>query len=175
MDPVYFSRATSTAHIPTRGSAVAAGFDLFADTTAPILIKGGAGYVAVDTGIRVRIPLGHYGRIAPRSGLALRQHIDVGAGVIDCDYNGTIVVLLASIRGGETEYVAVDPTKAIAQLIIEACSYVSAVVVEELPPSGAEDHAGFGSTDAAKPDQSLDLDIDSLKVSEPEPLDDLFE
>lgn len=31
-----------------------------------------------------------YGRIAPRSGLAWKKHIDVGAGVIDRDYTGNV-------------------------------------------------------------------------------------
>ena len=34
------------------------------------------------------LPDGCYGRIAPRSGLAARHHIDIGAGVVDKDYRG---------------------------------------------------------------------------------------
>ena len=40
----------------------------------------------MKTGISVAIPEGCYGRIAPRSGLAVKRFIDVGAGVIDADY-----------------------------------------------------------------------------------------
>jgi dUTP pyrophosphatase len=40
------------------------------------------------------VPSGNYGRIAPRSGLALKNFIDVGAGVIDQDYRGEVAVLL---------------------------------------------------------------------------------
>lgn len=40
----------------------------------------------MKTDIQVQLPPGTYGRIAPRSGLALKNFIDVGAGVIDADY-----------------------------------------------------------------------------------------
>lgn len=42
----------------------------------------------ISTGIAMAIPTGNYGRIAPRSGLAVKNFIDVGAGVIDEDYRG---------------------------------------------------------------------------------------
>ena len=37
----------------------------------------------IPTGLTFEIPLDHYGRIAPRSSVAWKNHIDVGAGVID--------------------------------------------------------------------------------------------
>lgn len=48
------------------------------------------------------IPEGNYGRIAPRSGLAAKHHIDTGAGVIDSDYRGPLKVLLFNL--GQTDY-----------------------------------------------------------------------
>jgi dUTP pyrophosphatase len=48
----------------------------------------------ISTGLQIAIPRNHYGRIAPRSGLALNHFIDVGAGVIDQDYRGEVKVLL---------------------------------------------------------------------------------
>jgi dUTP pyrophosphatase len=56
----------------------------------------------VSTGLKVSFPLNHYGRIAPRSGLAVKHFIDVGAGVIDEDYRGEIKVLLFNF--GEQDY-----------------------------------------------------------------------
>ena len=50
--------------------------------------------ILVDLGIALQIPMGYYGRIASRSGLAIHHHIHVGAGVIDPDYIGSIHVLL---------------------------------------------------------------------------------
>lgn len=41
------------------------------------------------------IPDGHYGRISPRSSLALIS-IDIAAGVIDCDYRGCVGVIIVN-------------------------------------------------------------------------------
>eukprot|EP00957_Ditylum_brightwellii_P043509 3298469-Ditylum_brightwellii.AAC.1 len=45
---------------------------------------------AISTSLSMAIPPGLYGCLAPRSGLALKHHIDVGAGVIDPDFKGEI-------------------------------------------------------------------------------------
>ena len=46
------------------------------------------GKLLVPTGLSIAIPVGNYGRVAPRSGLAAKNFIDVGAGVVDPDYRG---------------------------------------------------------------------------------------
>lgn len=79
------------AKLPVRGSAQAAGYDLFACEDA-VIPKGGR--AVVQTGIHVALPEGHYGRVAPRSGLAVKHGIDVGAGVVDSDYRGLLGVVL---------------------------------------------------------------------------------
>ena len=79
------------ATIPVRASARAAGYDLFAAYDTSIDAHGKA---LVKTDISLAIPNGHYGRIAPRSSLAWKNHIDVGAGVIDEDYRGPLGVVL---------------------------------------------------------------------------------
>ena len=61
-------------------------------------------------------PLGCYGRIAPRSGLALKKFIDVGAGVIDADYRGELGVILFNF--GNEDFVINQGDK-VAQLIFE--------------------------------------------------------
>ena len=79
------------AKLPTRGSAQSAGYDLYAceDATIP---RGGR--TVVQTGIHIALPEGHYGRVAPRSGLAVKHGIDVGAGVVDSDYRGLLGIVL---------------------------------------------------------------------------------
>ena len=48
----------------------------------------------MKTDIQIALPSGCYGRVAPRSGLAAKHFIDVGAGVIDEDYRGNVGVVL---------------------------------------------------------------------------------
>lgn len=55
----------------------------------------------IKTDLQVEIPEGCYGRIAPRSGLAHKNFIDVGAGVIDSDYRGNVGVILFNFSDEE--------------------------------------------------------------------------
>ena len=73
----------------------------------------------VPTGVKLALPKGTYGRVAPRSGLAFNHHIDVGAGVVDEDYRGEVKVLLFNF--GENDY-KVKPGDRIAQLVCQEIS-----------------------------------------------------
>jgi len=84
-------RLTEAASLPVRGSALAAGYDVASAEDAEVPARGKA---LVATGLVVAVPEGTYGRVAPRSGLAWKHFIDVGAGVIDADYRGELKVLL---------------------------------------------------------------------------------
>lgn len=81
--------------LPTRASKKSAGIDLYSCEDVIISKRGQA---VIDTGIRVQLPLGCYGRIAPRSGLTVFFSLDVGAGVIDEDYCGIIKVSINNIQ-----------------------------------------------------------------------------
>lgn len=80
-----FKKLTERAIIPKRASPHAAGYDLHSATEIVVPSKG---KILVPTNLSCAIPHGCYGRIAPRSGLASKHFIDVGAGVIDSDYRG---------------------------------------------------------------------------------------
>ena len=62
------------------------------------------------------MPTGYYGRTAPRSGLALKNFIDVGAGVVDEDYRGELGVVLFNF--GEEDF-KINMGDKIAQLVFE--------------------------------------------------------
>lgn len=124
---------------PERCSAKAAGYDLFSsiDTVIP-----SRGKTVVATDISLAIPDGHYGRVAPRSGLTHKHFIDVGAGVIDSDYRGPLGVILFNF--GEVEF-TIKKGDRIAQLILEKISTPAVKVVEDLDGT-ARGTGGFGST-----------------------------
>ncbi|GAB7341435.1 hypothetical protein MBLNU457_7678t2 [Dothideomycetes sp. NU457] len=128
-----------SAKAPTRGSAHAAGYDIYASTACTIPARSKA---LVSTSIAIAVPEGTYGRIAPRSGLASKHFIDTGAGVIDADYRGEVKVLLFNFN--DTEF-AVNEGDRVAQLILERIVTPEVMVVEELADS-VRGAGGFGST-----------------------------
>lgn len=144
MDTFYCKRLSSTAIIPTKGSPGAAGFDLYADEDVCFgpIYSGESPHALVSTGISVQIPRGWYGRIAPRSGLAVKYGMDVLAGVIDSDYTGEIKVILHCTKN---LLVNLKKGERIAQLIIEKCGEWNIMEVSELENTERGD-GGFGST-----------------------------
>ena len=135
------------ATLPTRGTPGAAGYDLFS-TDSYVVLPGRR--VVVATGITVQLPPGTYGRIAPRSGLAVKHGLDVLAGVVDPDYTGEIKVVLQNLDPNQP--FVIRPGYRIAQLILEQC--ITPEVVE-IPsectqlvdaPSTSRGAGGFGST-----------------------------
>lgn len=137
--PLQVKKLIPEAKLPTRGSAFAAGYDLYASRNNVVPAKG---KVLVDTDISMAVPVGTYGRIAPRSGLASKHFIDTGAGVIDADYRGPVKVLL--FNHAETDF-PVKIGDRIAQLVLERIANPEVIEVAELEESmrGA---GGFGST-----------------------------
>ena len=77
----------SSAIAPKRASEGAAGYDIH--SLEDCVIEAWSRKL-VSTGIHIAINKGYYVRIAPRSGMTVKG-IDVGAGVIDCDYRGQTV------------------------------------------------------------------------------------
>lgn len=81
----------------------------------------------VPTDISIAVPEGTYGRVAPRSGLAVKHFIDTGAGVIDYDYRGPVGVVLFNF--GQKDFV-IEEGDRIAQLVLEKVLLCDAVEVE---------------------------------------------
>ena len=112
METMYVRRMNSEAIIPSRGSTLSADFDMASSETVTIKPWGRA---VIKTGLSIEIPENTYARIAPRSGLALKSGINIGAGVVDFDYRGEIGIILFNHN---TEEFTINPKDRIAQLIL---------------------------------------------------------
>ena len=135
-----FKQLDSRAVLPKRGSALAAGLDVCSIEEIYLEPKQ---RTTARTGLAVAIPPGFYGRVAPRSGLAVKQGLDVLAGVIDSDYRGEIRCALYN-TGAET--IMLPAGSKICQLILEQIITPEAVWVNDLDAT-ARGAGGFGSTD----------------------------
>jgi deoxyuridine 5'-triphosphate nucleotidohydrolase len=134
-----FKQLDPRALLPTRGSSLAAGLDIYA--IEDLTIQPGDRALAL-TGLAVAIPEGYYGRLAPRSGLATKEGLDTLAGVIDADYRGEIRCLLYN-TGVET--INLPAQSKICQLIIEKIITPAAVWADEISDTD-RGSGGFGST-----------------------------
>ncbi len=94
------------------------------------------------TGMAVTIPKGFYGRLAPRSGLAAKQGLDLLAGVIDSDYRGEINCILYNTGD---EPILISRGSRICQLIIEKIISPAPAWADDLEKT-SRDAGGFGST-----------------------------
>ena len=126
--------------MPTKGSRMAAGHDIYALEEGMIPAKG---QVLVRTGIAIGLPKSTYGRLAARSGMASKNGIAVGGGVIDADYTGEVEVILQNHGMEDHQFKAGDR---IAQIIVEKIQQDEAMEIDELDETerGTE---GFGSPD----------------------------
>ena len=97
----------------------------------------------VDVGLKLEIPANMYGRIAPRSGLAYRNGIDVLAGVIDSDYRGQIKVILINL--GDKEF-KINKGDKIAQIIFYNLANVHLTPAISSLSETSRGDGGFGST-----------------------------
>ena len=132
-------KVSNLAKLPYRSFQQAAGYDLYSIENKIIDPHNKA---LIDTGIQIEIPDNCYGRIAPRSGLALNHSLDIGAGVIDSDYRGNIKVLI--FNHSDKAY-TVKIGDRIAELILSKIERLEIEEVNCLNKSQRENH-GFGSS-----------------------------
>ena len=132
-------RLTPQAILPSRGSKQAAGLDLYSPQ-AYTLPPGQRVLIPLD--ISIELPIGTFAHLLPRSGLALKHGIHVGAGVVDSDYRGNVSVLLMNL-GDEVFHIHAGDR--IAQMAVLPCLLME---VHEVSQTGDSERGanGFGST-----------------------------
>lgn len=139
-----YKRLSNTSRPPMRATPGSAGYDLYSPIT--FVLRPGE-QRTVFTDLALGIPEGHYGRVAPKSGLTLKYEIDVKGGVIDSDYRGNVGVILRNL--GDKNFYR-HPGQAIAQLILEKITLAPTLEVEQLPPT-ERGPTGFGANTPAQP------------------------
>ena len=131
------------AALPTRGSDLAAGYDLYACLEESVVIAPGQ-TVPVGTGLAMELPEGWFAAIFARSGLAVKQGLRPAncVGVCDADYRGEYIVPLYNDSAVPR---TVENGERIAQMVLLPCRPVFFELTEEL---GDTDRGGggFGST-----------------------------
>lgn len=134
-----FKKLNDNATLPTRGSEHAAALDLYASTSGEIPAHG---FASINTGLSVEVPFGYYARIAPRSGLSAKHGIFTLAGVVDSDYRGEIICVLAN-HSDEDFPIAIGDR--IAQMVIESIILPEPIFVDQLEDTVRGEN-GLGST-----------------------------
>lgn len=127
------------AKLPTKGSVLAAGFDLYALEDIFIYPNQRA---FIPLGFSAEMPDGYYGRIADRSGLAAKQGLTVLAGVIDNDYRGEWKVILQNVS--EVRAVINKGTR-VAQVILTPYGDFDVEEIKHVSDTNRGE-GGFGST-----------------------------
>lgn len=140
---INIKKLSETAKLPERGSAFAAGYDLFADLKEAIEIKPHE-TIMINTGVAMEIPEGYWGGVFARSGLSAKEGLRPAncVGVVDADYRGPVCVALHN--DGEVVR-TVMPQQKIAQLVVVPFLAVEFEEVAELSDT-VRGAGGFGST-----------------------------
>ena len=129
--------------LPAYATPGAAGLDLAAAVTEPVVIAPG-GRAMVPTGLAIALPLGFEAQVRPRSGLAARAGVTVlnTPGTIDSDYRGEIQVILVNF--GDAPF-KITRGERIAQLVVAPVTQLAWQTTDRLPDT-ARGAGGFGST-----------------------------
>lgn len=140
---VKIKKLKEKAIIPTKGSKESAGYDLYACCDDTVIIESHK-TEKIGTGLAICPPVGYFGAIFARSGLAAKNGLRPAncVGVCDEDYTGEYIVALhndsSSIR-------AINPGDKIAQLVFLPYMDVDFCETDNLDSTERGD-SGFGST-----------------------------
>lgn len=142
---IRIKKLTDTATIPTQGSALAAGYDLYADLPngKAILLPGTV--QKISTGICAAPDEDDVALfLLPRSGLATSAGVSLinAVGLVDSDYRGEIIVPLTNFGPRPVD---INHGDRIAQLVVLGITRAEFEEVAELPDT-ERSAGGFGST-----------------------------
>lgn len=129
--------------LPSKMSEWAAGFDLQAAVSEPVVLAPGERKL-IPTGLAMAMPPQVEAQVRPRSGLAFKHGITClnSPGTIDADYRGEVKVLL--INHGQEPF-TINRGERIAQMVIQQLPEITIAEADELPDT-VRGAGGFGHT-----------------------------
>ncbi len=132
----------NNAHMPTRGSEDAAGYDLY--SAEDKVIEPGT-TEKISTGLAFELPQYTFAALYPRSGLATKQGLRLAncVGVCDSDYRGEYFIPL---HNDSSMTQTIKKGDRVAQLILSPYIPVSGFSVSEELSETNRGTGGFGST-----------------------------
>ena len=141
---VKVKKLNSAAVLPRRGSAQAAGYDLFACLPEGEVVLQPGETRRIPLGLAMALPEGYFGAVFARSGLATRQGLRPAncVGVVDSDYRGENMVPL---HNDSSEPQTIRHGDRVAQMVVLPYLAVDFTEVEELDET-ERGEGGFGST-----------------------------
>ena len=134
---------------PTRGTEKSAGIDFYIPNDFPGTHWLAPGQdINIPSGVHVKVPEGFALIAMNKSGVATKKHLQVGACVIDEDYQGEVHLHVINVG---TEVVTISPGEKLVQMLLTPVSYAGIEVVgskEELYSGEVTERGegGFGST-----------------------------
>ncbi len=141
---IEFKTKDANKYTPKKAFANDAGWDVFACLDKPVKLMPGQ-FKAISTGISVAIPEGYCIVLKERSGLALKNGIRIGGGVIDCQYRGEIKAIVHNLYEDTDQPFEITNGMKIAQMLILPVPQVIFVPVGTLSETN-RGAGGFGST-----------------------------
>jgi dUTP pyrophosphatase len=129
---------------PSRGTSVSAGIDFYVpEDFETVVLKPGQS-VLIPSGIKAQVPRGYALIAFNKSGVATKQGLQVGACVVDEDYEGEIHLHMVNISDKDQ---TVATGQKLVQLVLIPVCYFDVEEVEELANRNTErGSGGFGST-----------------------------
>lgn len=132
---------------PTRGTPQSAGLDFYIpnDWSMDNPVWPGQS-VFIPSGVKVNVPAGHALIAFNKSGVALKKGLDIGASVVDEDYQGEIHLHLTNVS---REKIRLEAGEKIVQFVLLPVNYADIEVVEEdslFEQETERGSGGFGST-----------------------------
>lgn len=133
---------------PTRGTSQSAGLDFYVPEEFPKKILGPGDSLNIPSGIKVKVPAGFALVAFNKSGVAVKKGLQVGACVVDEDYQGEIHLHVTNISSERT---FINPSEKLVQFLcipieyvpIELCETEEELFGDEVTERG---EGGFGST-----------------------------